>query len=76
MKALKTFIKPLWGTTKKCENKNLINFFSSSSIGKGSVNLTTKYKDSTCFGQTGDQKSQDVGPSSQNTISSCCINPF
>ena len=23
MKPLKTFIKPFWGTTKKCEDKNL-----------------------------------------------------
>ena len=23
MKALKAFIKPFWGTTKKCENKSL-----------------------------------------------------
>ena len=26
MKALKGFLKPFWGTTKKCENKNLIKF--------------------------------------------------
>ena len=28
MRALTAFIKPFWGTTKKCENKNLLNFYS------------------------------------------------
>ena len=27
MKALNAFIKPFWGTTKKCENKNLDEIF-------------------------------------------------
>ena len=36
MKAFQAF-KTFWGTTKKCENKNLTYFFSSSGIRMGRV---------------------------------------
>ena len=42
---LKGLHKTFWGTTKKCENKNLTYFFfSSSGIGTGKVKRSCKFK--------------------------------